>query len=540
MPTIVDALVVTLGLDAGPYRRASREAQRDQNALRDNTKKTSGEMETALKNIGLTVGKLLLGFEGLKGAITYFGNLNVATAELGRFAKNIGMSAHEVNTWNGAVELAGGSAKDAEADLAALSASITDLRATGTVSPLLLLFQRLGVSLTDAQGKTRSLTDLYKDLGDKLQKYSRQDAFNLAQSAGVTESTFNLIRATAAERERLLKLSEENNNVDQARVEQAQKLQEQWRLIGKQIESVAQTISAVLAPAVQNAFSYLTGLIADMKTLGTVLQPISNIFKEMAKTLDFIDKKLSGGALSGLLKASVNPTGFILDRLHDLAGGARANAPLNEVEGPLSRGGVISRPGDGSTSRNNNPGNIRYAGQREAIGQDERGFAIFPTLEAGIQAATKQLDLYAQRGINTIAGIVNTWAPAADKNNVPAYIAALQKSTGRGANDQLSGADRLNLLKGIFDHEGAGRVSPELIRMLLGANNTGAAAAAQFASAQSSPAARSGVINRGGTSVQIDQINVHTQAKDAAGVAAELPAALKRKGVVAQADSGMS
>ena len=33
--------------------------------------------------------------------------------------------------------------------------------------------------------------------------------------------------------------------------------------------------------------------------------------------------------------------------------------------------------------RNNNPGNLKYVGQRSAIGKDERGFAIFPSYDSG-------------------------------------------------------------------------------------------------------------------------------------------------------------
>jgi hypothetical protein len=43
-----------------------------------------------------------------------------------------------------------------------------------------------------------------------------------------------------------------------------------------------------------------------------------------------------------------------------------------------------------------------------------------------------------------------------------------------------------------------------------------------------------------GTGVQSDNIEITTQATDAEGIAAELPGALPRKGVVAQADTGMN
>jgi hypothetical protein len=41
--------------------------------------------------------------------------------------------------------------------------------------------------------------------------------------------------------------------------------------------------------------------------------------------------------------------------------------------------------------RNNNPGNIKYAGQKGTVGQDEQGHAIFDTYESGWNALIRQL-----------------------------------------------------------------------------------------------------------------------------------------------------
>jgi hypothetical protein len=43
------------------------------------------------------------------------------------------------------------------------------------------------------------------------------------------------------------------------------------------------------------------------------------------------------------------------------------------------------------SQRNNNPGNLKYAGQPGAIGQDDEGHAIFSTFEDGWRALIRQL-----------------------------------------------------------------------------------------------------------------------------------------------------
>lgn len=49
---------------------------------------------------------------------------------------------------------------------------------------------------------------------------------------------------------------------------------------------------------------------------------------------------------------------------------------------------------EGSRSyRNNNPGNLKYAGQAGATGADETGHAIFSTFAAGWDALLRQLEI---------------------------------------------------------------------------------------------------------------------------------------------------
>ena len=43
--------------------------------------------------------------------------------------------------------------------------------------------------------------------------------------------------------------------------------------------------------------------------------------------------------------------------------------------------------------RNNNPGNLKFAGQGGAVGQDELGHAIFDSYQSGWNALTRQLTL---------------------------------------------------------------------------------------------------------------------------------------------------
>lgn len=97
--------------------------------------------------------------------------------------------------------------------------------------------------------------------------------------------------------------------------------------------------------------------------------------------------------------------------------------------------------------RNNNPGNLRAS---------PTSFQQFETPEAGLTAAAKNLQAYSTKhGLNTIRGIIGRWAPSSE-NNTPAYVDAVVKQTGHGADDPLDmkDADTLTgLLDAITTHE---------------------------------------------------------------------------------------
>lgn len=98
--------------------------------------------------------------------------------------------------------------------------------------------------------------------------------------------------------------------------------------------------------------------------------------------------------------------------------------------GPAMAGGGPNAP---RGIRNNNALNLEASpftqGQPGFSGSDGR-FGKFDTPENGLAAADKLLASYGARGINTIPGIINRWAPQSDGNNTANYAAFVAKQAG--------------------------------------------------------------------------------------------------------------
>ncbi|MDY9596947.1 lytic transglycosylase catalytic [Escherichia coli] len=118
--------------------------------------------------------------------------------------------------------------------------------------------------------------------------------------------------------------------------------------------------------------------------------------------------------------------------------------------------------------RNNNPGNLNFAGQAGASLERPGGrFARFETAFDGLRALARQLMLYVGRGINSVEKIISTWAPASDNNNTTAYIRAVSQRLGVDPRAALNMSDPQTmsaLMSSIIQHENGRNIySRELI-----------------------------------------------------------------------------
>ncbi|HAO9088504.1 TPA: lytic transglycosylase domain-containing protein [Escherichia coli] len=126
---------------------------------------------------------------------------------------------------------------------------------------------------------------------------------------------------------------------------------------------------------------------------------------------------------------------------------------LQKYSNNVNRSAYLSRG-----VRNNNPGNLNFAGQKGATlesGPNAR-FASFPTMLEGIAALDRQVMLYLKRGKNTIDQIIDIYAPSSDGNNTSSYKSYLSQYTGLGVKEKIDGSNfelMRKLIQGIINHE---------------------------------------------------------------------------------------
>tara|TARA_Y100001963_G_scaffold85874_1_gene118786 strand:- start:17178 stop:19106 length:1929 start_codon:yes stop_codon:yes gene_type:complete len=115
----------------------------------------------------------------------------------------------------------------------------------------------------------------------------------------------------------------------------------------------------------------------------------------------------------------------------------------------------------GQTDEIYNPGNLRFANQKDATGKDARGFAIFPSEKSGWQALYNQIELDKGRNL-TLDQFVHKYAPPVENDTIT-YRNNLQKELKVDKNININKIDTKKLANAIARQEGYGGKFPEVL-----------------------------------------------------------------------------
>lgn len=206
--------------------------------------------------------------------------------------------------------------------------------------------------------------------------------------------------------------------------------------------------------------------------------------------------------------------------------------------------------------RNNNPLNLEYRpGQGSTPEAGSGRFGVYPTMEAGVQAAERQLRRYQTvYNRNTISEIVSRWSPTSDPGNAQgstaAYIASVARSMGMDPNAHIDLSDPqvLRRLVGAMAKVENGRpvdvgtvgpasglrpAGPRVDRL---PTNTLNGLLPSAADRTEEPTFRTGGPS---TSMDIGTIHINTQATNSHGIAKELHGAISDR-LISEANRGLA
>lgn len=155
MPTIVDSLVVKLGLDASGFEVGAKQTEKTLTRTKEAAARAGKDMQASgaqaaeffsqIKNEALGLIGVVLGAAGLTAVVR---NATNSMAQLGREARNINIDPSQLAAFSNVIERFGGSAASARQTLFGISQAIENFKITGDPS-ILKFLNPIGANVED-------------------------------------------------------------------------------------------------------------------------------------------------------------------------------------------------------------------------------------------------------------------------------------------------------------------------------------------------------------------------------------------------------
>ena len=405
-------------------------------------------------------------FAALTGAasIAGMGALVARFSELGNAAaltgQRLGLPTDRLTALRGAARLAGASAEDLDGGLGSLDEKLRGA-AFGRDAGAAALFGQLHVNFKNADGSARGAADALGEVADGIKNLKERGAQTRAAQLLGLESLLPLL---VKGREGIQSLSAESARlgavITPEMAERAKALHTSFAGLSEAVEGVENRLGDKWGQAIKPYVDGTANWIANNKTL-------ADSYAEIGAAIMSLGLIRPAAWVAKLLGISLGPAAAIVGAT--LAAGeeaGRMNMPFIDENGRSTGAtwGGEGRDVDNGSAwdpvkkmyrriapswaggdpasvprgiRNNNPLNLGYVPGQGAIGSDGR-FGIYKTMADGVAAEERQLLRYQDQGDDTVSKIINRWAPSSDGNDTKAYVDAVTRDTGFGANDKLN------------------------------------------------------------------------------------------------------
>lgn len=321
MPSVVDALLLTLGLDPSGFTKGRKQAESELGKVRDESVKTGKQIEAQGKKSGEFLGglrreliSLFAVFTAGSGIKEFMRNVTSGDARLGRMSTTLKTSTEELSRWSGIMKSVGGNADSAMNSYANIVSDMEKFALTGN-SQVIPYFRALGVNLVDAQGKMKSMTTLFRDLARATEGLDPAKALELLRGAGIDDDTARVIIRGTKAIDDLIEAQKRLGAVSKADADAAAKREASFANLATIATTLGRTLLTELSPAIVYVTEKLTDLAEWFK----------NHPREMKAA--FVALTIATAALSAVflgplfagIAALASPIGLLLAALTGLA-----------------------------------------------------------------------------------------------------------------------------------------------------------------------------------------------------------------------------
>jgi len=298
MATVVDALLVTLGMDTKDYEKGEkkaedlleqlekkdeelkkkqlkatsqqekkkielqrksvkeqiaaekkrRETEQKEGQEREKRNKDTSEALKKIRNQLVAIGGLFMAGQGIMGFVKQQVDL---AANVGRLSENTGLAVEDLAGLQQAFTRTGGSAEDAQATIAMLTKNLANMRSgmESNVSE----FMRWGGSTN--QGQFKNTREYILGIADLLQRVNKTDpgkAWNIASRLGLSDAAFNLLKQGRGAVQAQIADGAKLAAMNKKQADEAREAQRAWADMSTLLASVGRAVLFPILRAIQD------------------------------------------------------------------------------------------------------------------------------------------------------------------------------------------------------------------------------------------------------------------------------------------------
>jgi len=267
MPTVLDSLIIEIGLDPTKFTKGQKEAIKSFNEAAEAAKKAAGSIEASSSRSAEFLGKLntqLMAFGALvagskiTGDILQFAaNVTKQDAATGRLAYTLETGVHGLDKWRNAAYLAGGTSEGVTGFIQNLTSEFSKFEIHGQ-SELVPYFKGLGVEISGADKKMRPFADIMRDVSNAVKKLGPAQGAEWLRSIGADPGSIALLIKGGDELDRYLKAAEQFSTVTPQNVENATKLDYAYRRLTLALTGLGRAAVELLSTPLIDMFDRTT------------------------------------------------------------------------------------------------------------------------------------------------------------------------------------------------------------------------------------------------------------------------------------------
>jgi soluble lytic murein transglycosylase-like protein len=264
MATLIDALVITLGLDSTAFKAGQKETAEGLKKTADQSTQVAKLMEEQGKKAASFFSQIkneLLALVGITLSIKGMKDLVVGTADsmatLGRSAAALRMSARDLDAWQHTAMAFGGTADELTSSMQSLNDSLYAFAMGKGGGDAVAALNSLGISAVDATGKAKSMGEIYKEVGEQFRArhFDVGTARQYGSALGMTGNIVNM--ELASNEESVHQEMYKHSGVSDEAVAKSQQFQETWAKIDQTFQSVREKLFTALIPYIEQLLTQL-------------------------------------------------------------------------------------------------------------------------------------------------------------------------------------------------------------------------------------------------------------------------------------------